>query len=241
MLRTADPRTARATTARTATPPELLRAFNPSGRAVATEGQGDDRDLAQPSGAGQSFDRLLRGEQPVRANAPRPLSRHTVAATWAAELPTQADLARQGAARLQLEKPTHSWIPYGSTDPYTAAVNRRLKRKVAVQLGRADRPVLLAGGPNPIDLANGLVGRERGLVHVNQRTARPGTPGEVFNAPDELVGGSKGETPAALGRGTVDGQPQAQAAGGGGGGCGFERIAFLAGAVFVAWLALKAH
>jgi len=239
-LRTADPRISRATTLAPAVPPEVVRAFNPLERAVATEQGRDELELARGTSSGLSsraFDTMFRGEQPVRASAPRRLAPFTLDALEKPVLADHAETARESAGRLAFEKPRHSWLGRGATDPFQAAENRLRRRGVALRLGRAHDPVFLGGGVNPIDYANGLETPDRGRRWVNQRSARPGTPTPVLEAPDDVVSTGKGDSPAALGRGTVDGQDEAAAAGGAS--SHGLNAAFLAGAVFVAWLVLR--
>lgn len=146
---------------------------------------------------------VAAGDHPVLLADPATLAPDTVAAT---SKPTSLDrysfLART-APSSSPERPLYSWLKRPGTSPIAIAENRSAKQAVAA--ATAAQPVLLAGGPSPIDLVNGLASPGRGGTSPAEVTASTTT--EAYTPPDS--------------------------------GSSFTNFAFLAGAVFVAWLALK--
>jgi hypothetical protein len=107
-------------------------------------------------------------------------------------------------------------ITLGTTSP-TPPIARRWAPVSIGPLRRAapspaEQPILLAGGANPAEVVN-AVNPDRGIVNA-------AGPDSWSQPPSFVVAGSDGS-------------------GGGGAGDDLKQLAFLAGAVFVAWLALR--
>lgn len=204
-------------------------------------------------------------ELPIRRLAPRRRADATTAAIGPPRPPSLSERLASSTRPDGPETPTHSYLARSgaATSPLAAARNRSLRKHAAILRGRRGPRVSLGVGVSPTDLANGLQTPERGRWFRGRKALPAGTPQPIREAPlDELP---ISLTPPATSSDPTSSAPFAAAAatltGPGFGtsgvstidaeqaaapeetsstdpGEGLGRFAFLAGAVFVAWMVL---
>lgn len=123
-------------------------------------------------------------------------------------------------------------------NPAEAERNRRFHRARIVEQGAPQTRVVLAAGPRPIDIANGLVTPDRAVATMTTLPFKPGASLAAIQAPPDVAPAAPAEPVMTLPPTIVDGSIKNNPLSSAPSGEGIGRFAFLAGAVFVAWLVL---
>jgi len=237
------------TSMKPAAQPHQVNAATQAARPIMTEAARKAAPAAQHAGsspASHGAEKMLRAEAPIRAAVQKVQASpaiHNV--TGPAKVAPMRDSIKAAVAVRTPEQPSHAHIAKGagpSKGPVSAEHNRRLKRDESIRRATPARKVAFTGGASPADIANGLTTPGRGAVTVHTLPFPVGTPQAIREATPEAaaVALSTKPTPVMTLPPTVvvaepkndpnAAEPAAE---------GFGRIAFLGGAVFVAWLLLK--